>query len=361
MSKLDIFEKIKEYEDRHNIKIIYLIKSGSQLHGTATELSDTDYAGIFVQKDIKDYIVGNPPKCITQTTGDEHTKNSADDIDISLHSLQSFLRMCKDGDTGALDLLFSLKASNFDSFCVYINNKAMQCIVDNIDKLVSRQMRSFVGYCLNQAKRYNIKGTRFKELDVFLSELKVAVTESNLTAKTTGLIHLKPEITEIVKNNNLKYIKFVRDKGPRAQKGYTEVDYLEVLGKKYLYNLSLKDLLEKLTKLHGSFGNRTRASLEGVDRKSLSHAMRIIQEGLELTTTGTITFPRPNAAELLHLKYFVTIEELDDVMQKLELLVEDLYREMEDSALPEAVDKNLIDEITLKIVQRITGGITRIV
>jgi hypothetical protein len=78
---------------------------------------------------------------------------------------------------------------------------------------------------------------------------------------------------------------------------------LELNGRSYVETTELSHLDLQLTKLIEGYGTRTNAAAEtDVDYKSLSHAVRVYQQSIELLDHGTITFPRPNRDELLFIK-----------------------------------------------------------
>lgn len=98
----------------------------------------------------------------------------------------------------------------------------------------------------------------------------------------------------------------------------------------------------------------TRRTYEGddVDRKAIMHTIRTVQEIYELNTTGTITFPRPNADFLKGvLEGSVT---LDDARTALELAYEAAEQSYDTSVLP-APDEAFqaqFEESKLQILRR---------
>lgn len=171
MEKLDVNKVISNFEKENDVKVIYLIKSGSQLYGTNTEASDTDYIGLFMPS-MTSVMLKKDPDHLVITTGKANSKNSDDDIDIQLWSVYKFLNLIKKGETGALDLLFSLKGLNKDKIQVINNKTYTDVFMDRFNSYISKDLRAFVGYCLGQAKKYNIKGARFSELQDFLISFK---------------------------------------------------------------------------------------------------------------------------------------------------------------------------------------------
>jgi predicted nucleotidyltransferase len=86
---------------------IVTIKFGSHLYGTTTPASDLDYKSVFVpsardivMQRVKATIANKRPKGIGE-------KNYAGEIDEEPHSLQRFLELASEGQTVALDVLFS--------------------------------------------------------------------------------------------------------------------------------------------------------------------------------------------------------------------------------------------------------------
>ncbi len=68
---------------------IVKMKFGSHLYGTATEKSDLDFKGIFLPSN-REILLGKIPKSIKYDTGNDHSKNSPEDIDEEIYSLHYF-------------------------------------------------------------------------------------------------------------------------------------------------------------------------------------------------------------------------------------------------------------------------------
>src|SRR3989304_1649900 len=73
-------------------------------------------------------------------------------------------------------------------------------------------------------------------------------------------------------------------------------------------------------KFVGQYGYRSEAASKlAVDFKSLSHAVRVYQQAIEILDTGVVTFPRPNAAKLLQIKKGeANLEEVKALLQTLD-------------------------------------------
>ena len=97
--------------------------------------------------------------------------------------------------------------------------------------------------------------------------------------------------------------------------------------------------------------NKSRAVLEekfGYDTKHASHLFRLIWEADELLSTGYITFPLPNASEILEIKngkysYGEVISLVDTYEEKFE----NMYNK---SILPHSPNEKRIRELYLEIL-----------
>lgn len=360
--KLNIHDKIKELEERYAIKVVYCVKSGSALYGTNTQSSDTDYTGIFIPNPLS-VLVKRDLEHYSSTTGENNQKNEVSDVDVTLYSIHKFMNLLKKGETGALDLLFSLQAQHLEDL-VEIHEKAyMDLIEEQIPNLISKNLQSFLGYCLTQAKRYNIKGARYNEYIILMEGVNKYITESNVNLNDS-LRYLGTEIDKIISKNDLKYIRYVLARGPKR---FVEenVWYLEILGRKHMVDITIQEFLERMNKLNDSFGNRTIAAQDGVDNKALSHATRVILECRWLLETGKIIFPLPFKGLIKTIKYHdnlkdgsdnVTFElngvdtklNLDSLMIYLECQLDIVQNLILNSDLPEEVNQEIIDAIILK-------------
>ena len=360
---MNISDKIKEVEKEYPVKVIYVIKIGSKLYGTNSESSDTDYIGLFVPDPLS-VLLKRDLEHYCKTTGQDNSKNTKDDIDIQFWSIYKFLNLVKKGETGALDLLYSLKAKHFDDICVYIDNDYMSLIYDNISQLTSKNLQAFIGYCLGQAKRYNIKGARYSETVLLKDSVEAFIVANNIDI-TKPLKILSKEIEECIYQNNLKYISFVFAQGPKR---FIEenVWYLEVLGIKHILDISIQEFLERLNKLFNSFGNRAIAAADGIDNKALSHATRVLLECKELLETGSIQFPLQFADLVKNIKYHPDLNNgdgstiningkhealtLENLMYFLDLKLNEVNTLLEVSPLRDSVEQDLIDKILLNIL-----------
>jgi predicted nucleotidyltransferase len=92
----------------HGTSLLFLTIFGSSLYGTETPgKSDLDLRGIFLPS-IGALALNKAPKSLQRSTNRTGQRNSAEDVDIDLWSVQHWLlKLLPAGDTGDLDLMFS--------------------------------------------------------------------------------------------------------------------------------------------------------------------------------------------------------------------------------------------------------------
>lgn len=335
-------ELIEEIEKEYNVEVVYLTISGSKLYGTDNLNSDTDYKGIFVPNKL-DVLLKRDISHIDRSSNKTKVKNSKDDVDISLHSIHTFLNLLKKSETGAVDLLFSMWS---EETIVFQNYDITNLIKSQHKDILNRNMKSFIGYALGQTKKFGIKGARYNELDSFVKFIKTLEGVDSSNKSTLG------EYFELFEDEmfraNYKYIKFIDAPGPRGNGDYKDIKYISVLGKMFEGRVTFEYFLERVLKLYNQFGNRTKTvaeTAEKVDFKALSHANRVALEVEELLETGFINFPLKDRDYIKDVKSGkvspeVAIQEVEDVLQNVDEML--LVTEMREESNQEA-----LDEITL--------------
>jgi hypothetical protein len=164
-----------------------------------------------------------------------------------------------------------------------------------ISKFLTNNVKKMVGYAVSQSRLYGLKTERFTSLKkvieiledyaVFRADTTLANSNTALVLTLTGLPHVKA------------------DQIPNGSGGATLVPALNVCGKQFPFTNKVDTIITSLRTMLDGYGARV-ASFdgEGVDWKALSHAIRITEQVLELSKTGKLEFPRPNAQFLLHVK-----------------------------------------------------------
>lgn len=280
---------IQALEQQHNIRILYVAKSGSQLYGTATDASDTDYKGVYLPSK-QDRLLGSDKDYIKLDTNKSNTANSASDIDFHLDSVHKFFGLISKGETNAIDTLFSMWSDSI----VYADPSFIDFCKSNYLSIITSKPNAFTGYAVSQAKMYDVKGQRFNELVAFTNTLN----SNKHIVPADKLGDYQPHITELIAPYS--YINYIQAPGPRGiEENWT---YLEVLGKKFSPTVSIEYLIDKLQDMEHQFGQRARKAADNIDWKALSHAVRVSQEIVELLQTNFIKFPLRDRSYILDIK-----------------------------------------------------------
>lgn len=334
---------VKEFEKSSGSRVIYVTMYGSKLFGTDSQSSDTDYIGIFIPSH-KSIVLKEDLEHYSYSTNDDKSKNSNEDIDLQLFSIYKWFKLLQKGETGAIDILFSLFREDTQILNIA---KYTDIIKENYYKFYNKNLHSFIGYCVGQSKIYNIKGARYKELEVFTKDIeKIA----NSVDKNSKLVTIYKDIEETFKANNFKYIRFVKAQISRGEQELKDGIYVEVLGKRFLSSVSIEYFLEHIVKMESQFGNRAKASADGIDYKALSHAVRVINEVEELLDYNKITFPLNNREYIKKIKY--GHESLESVMNYIDSKLNIVQEKLENSTMSLESDKEFIDSLILDWVTK---------
>lgn len=310
--------------------IVVEVEFGSHLYGTNTSSSDSDYKSVYVPcaSDILlQRVKGSLGHKVKRFEGD---RNSPEDTDDEMYSLQRYLGLLSEGQTVAIDMLFTPKP--------LISTPLWNEIRENKDLLLTKRSAAFVGYCRTQANKYGIKGSRVAAAKEAMSFFKVHCEALGTTAKlhevAALLSQLAGEHTQIVQ----------LDTTP----GNTET-FFECCNRKVSFGNTLKAAYEIFSRIYDNYGKRARLAQtnEGVDWKALSHAVRVANEALELLSTAKVTFPLPNAAHILEIKRGLL--PYDDVASEIEKLLEEVEKASEVSALRDEADQGFIDALVCRV------------
>lgn len=302
------------------MNILFKTQFGSHLYGTNGPNSDLDYKGIFmatlpeiVLKKDKHVVIQN----VKTTDGD---RNSAGDVDTELKELREFLKEAMEGQTYALDMLFS--TSNF----WLQTSPEWKFIIENRTKLLSKNVKPFLGYIRQQTAKYGLKGARLAELHRII-EYYDKFSPNSLISD-----HPLPSLSEFVR---------IWEQICERPHGLDNINvtYLEVLGKKFQMNTHLKNVLYPLKKLDEEYGKRSRlaANNEGVDWKAVSHAFRLSYQLVDLAENHQFVFPLKQVNRIKQIKngelpWLQLQDELSELMDKS-------FQAIEKSTLPEEPDR----------------------
>lgn len=317
--------------------VVVRIEFGSHLYGTNTSGSDRDYKSVYVPcaSDILlQRVKGSLGNKVTRFEGD---KNTPDDTDDEMYSLQRYLGLLSEGQTVAIDMLFTPKP--------LITSPLWEEIRANKDLLLTKHSAAFVGYCRTQANKYGIKGSRVAAARDAAGFFKTHFERLGNTAKLHEISELLPSIA----GEHTKIVELETTKGNKEH-------FVECCNRKVSFGNTIKAAYEIFLRIYDNYGKRAKLAQtnEGIDWKALSHAVRVANEALELLATANVTFPLPNAAHILDIKRGLL--PYDDVASEIEKLLGEVEKASEVSALRDEANQDFIDALVCRVYREVVHG-----
>jgi len=304
---------------------------GSHLYGTSTPESDRDYKGVHLPSG-QGILLQRPENVMdsSQVIKDHRGKNTGDSIDHQSYSVAKFVQMLADGDGVATEILFA------PDWAIVEAHEDWETLRNDARKLLNREVKGFVGYCKQQAGKYGIKGSRMAAVEKLVDMLGNAIEKHGEKAR---LEVIEDELREMA--DKVEHINFVMVVGGHGK----EIGHVECCERKMAVRGQIGETYKVFNKVWKNYGERARAAKtnEGVDWKSISHAVRVASQATELLKTGFITFPRQDAEYLLAIKQGKF--EYKDIAPKLEDMIDRL--DLIESVLPPETDPVMMDEIIL--------------
>jgi len=274
-------------------KVVY----GSKLYGTSTPTSDTDEKVVYLPS-LTDMLLGKKLSIYKDRfdaegnpIGDGFTMPD-NGVETEYFPLQTFVRDFVNGQTYALEIAFAHAKNGQPGY-------GREMCEQMIEKFANAEVYSMVGFAMKQTFDYVRRGERLnaaKEvLYVVAKYIKVFESGPDETPRLDTVYNGLTILDHIARDAKLDTEVLTNGKKPQNS--------LKLNGRNYLESTTLLHLYEQVQKIIKQFGDRSNAAAEtDVDYKSLSHAVRVYQQSIELLDTGKITFPRANAEHLLSVK-----------------------------------------------------------
>lgn len=307
------------------IDIICKAIYGSNLYGLTGPQSDIDIRGVYLP-DKSDCYLGK----IKDTIDGQG--------DTQLFSLQKFLRLAAEGQSIALEVLFTPPDKTLNDSPIWHE------LVKNRQRFLSKKMKNFMGFSKAQATKYNYRADRLNDVmslrNFFINWCNNASAPilgcNPLDAKLSVLWDILPEGVNFQKSTN----QFNRSKDNRV--------YL-ICGRELQVSSSVEHIIKFLDSLKDEYGERVRKAAEQkVDTKSLSHAFRVSYQARQLVSERNLTFPAKEVDFLRQVKF----GQLDLIKDGLDKKLDDLINETDklvlDSDLPDEVDWAWCEKFILK-------------
>lgn len=309
---------------------------GSHLYQLQTPNSDKDYKGIYLpEKD--NLLLGNYARHYSQSTGDDKSKNTANDIDVEIFSLPYFIELACKGETVAIDMLH---AGNLVGMVDDLDNHLAPIwdhLLHNRTKFYTKDMKSYVGYARKQANKYGVKGSRMGDVEKVINWLMFTKNEEQRFTTTIRQVYKQLPTSE-----------FIRLVSQDTKQG--ELKFYEICGRKYQDTLTLEQLLVHTQGIYDEYGDRAKmAKLDlGVDWKAVSHALRASYQMLGILKDGDFDYPLPQTEFLLAVKTG-QLNFVNEVQPELENVIQTIEKMAESSSLPQKVDRAYWDKWLLKV------------
>ena len=299
---------------------------GSHLHGTTTETSDVDHKAVHLPAG-EDIVLQRSEEVLNDSfiSKNEDGSNRPDAIDHESYSLYKFARMIARGDIVALEILFTPDS--------HIISQAPEwpALREGAKSLLNRQAAGFVAYSTSQANQYSVKSERITALDGLVAILETAISEHGSDARA-DVVRAEIETYAI----ETKHCSF-----EESTKGHHRLTPIVTCCDRSMHLTARLSVAHELyARTRRKYGHRTATAQanDGYEWKSLSHGVRLARQAHELITTGSLTFPRPDAEELLAIKVgkvpFKEVEAiLNGTLEQIEQASSDLPTETSDEAV----------------------------
>jgi predicted nucleotidyltransferase len=341
--------------------ILYTL-AGSRAYGMQTETSDWDYKGICIPPE--EYRLGFLKRF------DQAEFKPHDDGEAVVYDIQKFFKLAADCNPNILECIYC------DDEDVLEIDDCGRLLRENRDLFLSKKaLYTYRGYAMSQLKRmethrkwlqnppdhqptrkeYNIE----RERGISSEQVGAALTAINNKIGSWEIDYGDlDEATKIYINEQIaSYLSDItfEQKFDNAARilGFND-NFIEYLDKERQY----KQALAYYNQYNEWKTNRNpkRAAIEaqfGADLKHASHLYRLMFTCKEILTEGKIYVKRPDAQELLAIrngKYT-----FDEIIAWAKQQDEELIQVAKTSPLPNAPDRNKLDELCIEIIKMKKG------
>lgn len=285
------------------------LKFGSQLYGTNSPESDTDYKTIFVPSFVK-YVCGDQQQ---QFKIKQHPDGSiagpndvmgAGCVEEEFISVPHFFSMLASGEVQTIECFFAILQQKFE-FC---DPKFLKlCEKFNHEYMHSVPIYNMVGFAKKSAIDYVLRAERMETIQKvirFFEAVQTRVTKGRLDSMLDGVT-----VIELLRAENIQGLEF--GEIPIYKNGNTQIPCFYVAARCFGATTPIDNVLQGLYSIKNKYGHRVTKVQGKVEWKSMAHAVRTYEQAIEFLSTKQITFPRPNAEDLrLIIKNGYTEEEI---------------------------------------------------
>lgn len=328
---------------------------GSYLYGTNTPTSDLDRK-IIVLPTLDELLLCKKVTNKVKRRGDHDGVDKSAVLDEEQIPLQVFARDFLEGQTYALELAFAVPMSRrawykdvpssaqakispypycegYDvapnpnhaqqTFYSYgdlaVTDLLPEMVAELKERFLTKNLKALMGYAVHQASLYSVKGARLNALNE-----AVKVIGGFGPGNRLGNVVEQVKQLEQLAESHPKYVKVTTyDIGS----GRT-APCLVLLEKTFPFTDEKEHVMGRLNALTEKYGERAQAArVDEVDWKATMHALRVLDEGLDLMHHGSLNFPyrastvkRYLAVKRGEVSYAEVTEELNDRLEKLKTM-----------------------------------------
>lgn len=266
---------------------LFTTNYGSFLYGTNTPTSDVDYKHVVLPSLDDMLLLKRISNEVHKTNSEKNTKNSADDVDEEFIPIQILAKDFLGGQTYALELAYAVDYTKANQ--IVHDPRIVTFCHELRSQFLTSNMAALVGYAVNQASLYSLKGERLNTLraaEELFSNMRKRTTSDSTLYKYE---HMFEALAEKIAEEFPKYFQlttYVVD-----QRG-TQKKAIKLLEKILPYSNSFETNLKSVQAQLSKYGSRAdAASIDNVDWKATMHALRVVDEGISLLTDKTLVFP----------------------------------------------------------------------
>ena len=305
------------------MKTIVKTVHGSMLYGTDHVGSDTDIKVVYA-KSLSELIT-DTPDCYR-----EQTPN-----DTEFFSLRKFTLLLGQQQTNAIEMLFTPDNLILESSPAWEELRAKK------HRLVSKNIMPFVGYAKQQARVYSEKGNSLNMLNVLLADLNRWQMYHVVSDDTKAWEYTDGTLASIALDRLCEKYPEMISRGEKHDNVGDTVDYYQILDKQFECLVSFKEWKSRVELMISRYGERAKSAAKdgAFDRKAMYHAVRIIDEAIELLDTGELIFPCNHASVYCNLRYDESVK-----FEWAQEYLTDRYNHLMTKALPNSTLQESIDK-----------------
>lgn len=322
------------------MKLLAKFIHGSHLYKLNTKDSDQDFKGVYMPC-LKDMCLGKVKDTVDFSTNKTSDKNTSDDVDYEVYSIQKFVKLLCKGEMVTFDMLFAPEESvtYYDEFGAMITSELAEEINHPVHQLrhkyaemfVHSDMKAYLGYCRRQAAKYGIKGSRL-----------------------ASLFEVEKSIPALYYANSSVRLSEVKDLLPENEFLKKEEDHYELLGKKHQWTTHLSEFGIRLRAEIDRYGNRAKLAEqnEGIDWKAVSHAFRAGYQIEGMLRTGKMNVVLRHDIRDFIIRVKTGQEDWGDVKNHLEVLMgkTEQLASVNPIGLKQKPDTESIEEMLFQII-----------